>query len=164
MKKTLKRRKAERKTDYKRRIGMLKSGTPRITFRLSNKYVISQYIKSKQAQDKIEFGVTSKVLFKNGWPKEMEGSLNSLPASYLTGLLMGRTILEKKLEIPIVDLGMIRSMKGNKFSSFLKGVKDSGLKININEETFPSEERISGKHLKEDFSKKFQEIKSKIIK
>jgi hypothetical protein len=41
---------------------------------------------------------------------------------------------------------------------------DSGVDIKYKEETFPSEDRIKGKHLKKDFSKSFEEIKSKIEK
>lgn len=162
--KTLKRRKKEHKTDYSKRIRLLKSGSPRIVFKKTNRYIITQYVKSKEAQDKIEIGMTSKDLLKYGWPKELAGSLKSIPASYLTGLLIGKKILRKKLDSPIADFGMLRILHKNRAFAFLKGLKDSGIEIKCEEEFFPPEERIKGKHLKKDFSKIFEEIKSKIEK
>jgi ribosomal protein L18 len=130
--------------------------------RKTNRYVIAQYVASKEAQDKIEIGITSKNLKGFGWPDEFEGSLKSIPAAYLTGLLIGEEIRKKKLKTPIVDFGMIRVLSKNRGYAFLKGVVDAGIKIKCDEEQFPEEERLNGKHLKEDFSKIFQEIKSEI--
>ncbi len=160
--KTLKRRRKEHKTDYLKRIKLLKSGSPRVVFKKTNKYIIAQYIKSKEAQDKIEIGVNSKILLKYGWPEDFKGSFKSIPASYLIGLLIGKKILEKKLEKPVVDFGMTRVLHKNRAFAFLKGLKDSGIKVECKEEFFPNEDRIKGKHLKKDFSKIFEEIKSKI--
>lgn len=160
--KTLKRRRKENKTDYAKRIIFLKSGVPRIVFRKTNKYILAQYVVSKEAKDNVEFGINSKVLLKYGWPKEFEGSLKSLPASYLTGFLMGKKTLNKGFKKVIIDFGMIRSLHKNKIFAFLKGLKDSGLSIKCEEENFPKEDRIKGKHLKKDFSNIFEKIKSNI--
>lgn len=162
--KILKRRRRERKTDYSKRIKLLKSGSPRIIFRRTNRYIIAQYITSKQSQDKIEFGINSKKLMEYGWPEEFKGSLKSIPASYLLGLLMGRNIIKKKLKTPIVDFGMLRTIHKNRIYAFLKGLIDSDIKIKCKEEFFPPEDKIKGKNLKKDFSKIFEEIKSKIEK
>lgn len=162
--KTLKRRRLEGKTDYAKRIKLLKSEMPRIVFRKTNRYIIAQYATSREAQDKIEIGITSRNLKKFGWPEEMNGSLKSIPASYLTGLLAGKEIISKKLKTPVVDLGMIRAISKNKIFAFIKGLVDAGVKIKCDEENFPEEGRIEGKHMKKDFSKTFKEIKSKIEK
>lgn len=162
--KVSKRRRTEGRTDYMKRLNMLKSGSPRLVFRKTNRYIIAQYITSREAQDKIEIAITSKNLKKYGWPEEFEGSLKSVPASYLTGFLIGKEIIRKKLETPIADIGMIRTLSKNKVFAFLKGIIDSGIKISCPDEDFPEEERISGKNLKKDFSKIFKEIKSKIEK
>ena len=159
-----KKRRKQSKTDYSKRIKLLKSGSPRVVFRKTNKYVISQYVTSKEAQDKIEFGVNSKDLIKYGWPKEFKGSLKSIPASYLVGFLIGKKIIKQKLENPIVDLGMLRILYKTKVYGFLKGLKDSGIEIKCEDKMFPEEDRIKGKNLKKDFSKTFEEIKSKIEK
>ncbi len=160
--KTLKRRKKEHKTDYSKRIKLLKSRSGRVVFKKTNKYIIAQYVKSREAMDKVEIGVTSKDLIKYGWPKELKGSLKSIPASYLTGLLIGKKIFGKKLEKPIADFGMTRVLHKNRAFAFLKGLKDSGIEIKCKEEFFPPEDRIKGKHLKKDFPEILEKIKSKI--
>ena len=162
--KTLKKRRKENKTDYSKRINLLKSNSPRIVFRKTDRYIIAQYVSSKEAQDKIEVGITSKNLFEYGWPKELEGSLKSIPACYLTGLLIGRKILKNKMKKPIADSGMNRIVHKNRFFAFLKGLKDSGIDIECRAEFFPPENRIKGEHMKKDFVKMFEEIKLKIQK
>lgn len=154
--KTIRKRRRQSKTDYLKRIKLLKSRKPRIVFRKTNKYIIAQYVISKEARDTVRIGINSKILLKYGWPKEKIGSLKSLPASYLTGYLMGKKILKNKLQEPIMDFGMIRTIHKTKVFAFLKGLIDSGVKIICKKEAFPKEDRI----IKEDI--KFKEIKSKI--
>jgi len=157
-----KRRRTEGKTDYLKRMKLLKGETPRLIFRKTNRYIIAQYVISREAKDEIKIGITSKKLLDYGWPEEFSGSLKSIPASYLTGLIMGKEIIKNKMKIPIVDLGMIRAISKNKTFAFIKGLTDAGIKIKCSEENFPENERIEGKNLKKDFSKIFKEIKLKI--
>jgi len=158
--KTQKRRRQEHKTDYLKRLKLLKSGKPRIVFRRTNKYIIAQYIISKEARDKTKIGVNSKQLIKYGWPEESKGSLKSTSAAYFTGLLIGKKIIGKKLETPIVDFGMLRTLHKTRVYSFLKGLIDSGIEIKCKKEYFPSEKRVRGEHLKNKIM--FDKIKSKI--
>ena len=65
--KIVRRRRLEAKTNYSKRIKLLKGNSPRIVFRKSNKYIIAQLIISKEAQDKIKFGITSKKLLDYGF-------------------------------------------------------------------------------------------------
>ena len=160
--KTLKRRRKSNQTDYMKRLKLLKSSKPRIVFRKTNKYVIAQYITSNETLDKIEIGTNSKQLLKYGWSEKFKGSLKSIPASYLTGLLLGKKILKEKKEHPILDFGMIKGIHGTKIFAFMKGVIDAGIKLKHSKEIFPSEDKIAGKNLKDDFSKDFEKIKSKI--
>ncbi len=162
--KVQKRRRRENKTDYLNRLKLLKSGKPRIVFRKTNRYIISQYITSKEAQDKVEIETNSRELLAKTWPKEFAGSLKSIPASYLTGFLMAKKILKAKKEPPIVDFGMIKTLHKTKVFAFIKGLIDAGLKIPCKEEAFPEKERIEGANLKENFSKTFIKIKSKLEK
>ena len=155
---TIKRRRQENKTDYLKRTKLLKGGKPRVVFRRTNKYIIAQYITSHEAKDNIKIGLNSKALLKYGWPKEKQGSLKSISASYLLGYLIGKKILKDKLENPITDLGMIRTLYKTKVFAFLKGLIDSGLKISCKEEAFPEEERI----MKKEFD--IPKIKSNIDK
>ncbi len=160
--KTLKRRRKEAKTDYAKRIKLLKSKTPRIVFRKTNKYVLAQYVTSKEAQDKVILNVNSKELMKYNWPEEFKGSLKSIPASYLTGFLIGKKIIKNKLETPIIDFGMLKVLHKTRVYGFLKGIIDAEIKIKYDEKVFPEEEKIKGKNMKKDFSKTFETIKLKI--
>ena len=158
--KTLKRRRKEFRTDYKKRFALLKSRMPRIVFRKTNRYLIAQYVKSKEAQDKIVFGINSKELLKYGWSEKE--NIKSISAAYLTGYLIGKKILLKKLEKPILDFGMARVLHKTGIYAFIKGLIDSGIKIECDKENFPDESRIKGEHLKNKIS--FDEIKLKIEK
>jgi large subunit ribosomal protein L18 len=146
--KTIRRRRKECKTDYATRLELLKSRRPRLVFRKTNKYVVAQYVESKEAQDKVVFGVSSKVLLKHGWPESAKGSLKSISASYLTGYFIGKEIEKKKLETPIIDLGMLRTLHKTKIYGFLKGMIDAGIEISCDESCFPEGERINGEHMK----------------
>ena len=160
MKKISKRRRIEGKTNYKKRIRLLKAGAGRIVFRKTNKYIIGQYIKSKEAQDSVARGIDSKILIKYGWPKEASGSLKSLPACYLTGLLLGKKIIEKEGKTKaIFDIGLLRNVQKSRMYAFLKGIVDSGIDI-LNNAKFPDESRIIGRHLKKNIN--FEKIKEKI--
>lgn len=158
--KTVKRRRKECKTDYSKRLKLLKSEKPRAVLRRTNKYFIAQYVLSKEAEDKVQFGVTSKVLLKYGWPEAAKGSLKSLPATYLTGYLFGKEVLKKKLEAPVMDLGMARILHKSRIYGFLKGLKDSGVELKCDEENFPEENRIAGEHMKNKIP--FNEIMQRI--
>ena len=164
MKKLVKKRRRENRTDYLKRLKLLKGKTPRLVIRKTNRYLITQYVESDQAQDKIEMGMTSKKLIEYGWPEEFKNSLKSIPASYLLGILMGKKIIREKKKTPILDFGMIRNVHKNKIFAFLKGLIDSGLKIKYKAKTFPDENKIKGVNLKKDFSDKFKEIKLKVEK
>lgn len=156
--KTVKRRRLEAKTNYSKRIKLLKGNFPRVVFRKSNKYILAQFVESKEAQDKIKFGITSKKLLDYGWPKEAVNSLKTLPASYLTGFLMGKKISNK--EKVIVDFGMNRNVHKSKIYAFIKGLVDAGIDVTEKKDIFPDKERLEGKHLKNEIQ--FDEIKNKI--
>lgn len=157
--KTIKRRRKENKTDYSKRLELLKGGYPRIVFRRTNKYVIAQYVTNKEAKDKIEIGLSSKKLLSYGWPEKSKGSLKSIPASYFLGWLMGKEIKKKGLKKPILDFGLQRVLEKTRTQAFINGLVDSGLDIGHKTEAFPNKERIHGKHIK-DFN--FETIKLKI--
>jgi len=157
-----KRRRRERKTDYKLRLNLLKSGNPRIVIRKTNKHFTVQAVESNEAQDKITLGLTSQVLLKEGLDKKYSGSLKSIPAGYLTGLLFAKKLGTKQEYI--IDFGMTRTIPGNRTYSVLKGLIDGGAKIKTGETVFPTEERINGEHLKDDVKSAFNKLKEKLSK
>jgi large subunit ribosomal protein L18 len=157
---TQKRRRRECKTDYKGRLSLLKSGVDRIVIRQTNKYFIVQLVTSEESKDKVLLSATSKDLIKEGLNEKFTGSLKSVTAGYLTGILFANKA-DKKGKY-IIDLGMTRNFYGNRNYSVVKGLIDGGLKINANEKIFPSEDRLAGKHLKPEVKKEFDKVLSKI--
>ncbi|MBI2448972.1 50S ribosomal protein L18 [Candidatus Pacearchaeota archaeon] len=158
--KTQKRRRKERKTDYKNRFNILKSELPRVVFRKTNRYIIGQLVESRDAQDKIIVSVNSKDLLKFGWV--WAGSLKSVPVSYLAGILLAKKIKDKSFNTAILDIGLIRDVKKSRIYAFVKGVQDGGISLRVNEKYYPSEERIIGMHMKKDVKGKMEEIIKKI--
>ena len=156
-----KRRRREQKTDYKLRLNLLKSGLPRIVVRKSNKYFVLQVVESVEGQDKVIKTLTSKDLLKEGLSEKRAGSLKSIPAGYLTGLLFAKHCNKDKY---ILDLGMARTIHGNRLYAVVKGLIDGGAHITADESIFPSEERLTGAHLKVDAQKEFAQLKTKIAK
>jgi large subunit ribosomal protein L18 len=156
---TLKRRRRENRTDYKARRVLLESGVNRIVVRRTNKYFIIQAVESKEAQDKVLATVTSKELLAKGWGKTHMGSLKSIPAGYLTGLLMAKKLKSGKF---IMDLGMARTIPGNRVYSVVKGLIDGGLDIPANEKVFPSEDRINGEHVEPEVKTMITKVKGEL--
>ena len=85
-----KKRKRQRKTNYTKRLILLKGKFSRLVVRKTNKYIIAQIVDSHAAKDKVLYSTNSKELLKLGWPENKKGSLKSLSAGYLTGLLLGK--------------------------------------------------------------------------
>jgi len=155
---TIRRRRREGKTNYKARISLLKSGLPRVSLRRSNRYFIAQYIKSKEARDSVIVGVNSKELLKYGWEKEKTGNLKSKIAAYLTGFLLGKKILDKDETSQVIfDIGLRRSIAKSRTYAFLKGLKETGVKISVNGEMFPKikSEQINVDVIKKTIEQKF---------
>ena len=155
------RRRAEGKTDYQNRMNLLKSGRTRVVFRKTGRYIIGQIIESKEAQDKILISMSSKDLIESGWPEKWAGSLKSMPASYLTGFLLGNKAIKAGQKDMILDLGLNRNVSKSRIYAFVKGLKDSGVSIPCKEEMLPSKERIEGMHMKKDIKSVMDKVKGK---
>lgn len=149
------RRKRQGKTNYKKRLGLLKSKSLRLVVRKSNKHTLVQLINYTDIGDKVNLSVSSKHLLKFGWDK----STGNIPAAYLTGLLLGNKAKGKKA---ILDLGLQTPISGSRLFAVLKGVLEGGLNISVDESVFPSEDRIMGKHIDKDFEKLVNKVKDKI--
>ena len=133
---TIKRRRRERKTDYKARFALLKSGKPRLVVRKTNKYLIAQVVETNLAQDRVVYGVTSKQLLSQGWSELKSGSLKSLKAAYQTGYLLGQKMKGKVDEL-ILDTGMHRNIHKSRIYALLSGAVDAGLNIPHNKDVLP---------------------------
>lgn len=158
------RRRREEKTNYAKRLKLLLGKKPRIVFRKSNKKVLLQAIEFNPIGDKTICETSSLELKKFGW----NASKKNLPASYLTGLLFGLKAKKTGLKEGIFDLGLLTPIHGSGAFAALKGIIDNGISIKASEEVFPSEERITGKHISEhsknnSILKMFEETKKNIL-
>ena len=150
-------RRREKKTNYKRRLGLLKSEKTRLVIRKRLSNISVQFINFKREGDQTIAAAFSSELKKLGWNRT-----GNIPASYLTGLLAGKRAKDKKIEEAILDLGLQTSTKGSRIYAALKGVLDSGVNIPHSKEILPNEDRIKGKHISKDVEKQFEDIRKKI--
>jgi len=135
-------RRLMQKTDYNKRLSLLKSGLPRIVVRRNLSNVHIQIINYHPNGDKTVVEVISNSLKKFGW----KGHAGNIPAAYLTGLVAGYNALKSEIREVVPDLGMQRSTKGSVIYAALKGVLDAGVKLNLGD-VVPSEDRINGSHI-----------------
>ncbi len=157
------RRRREGKTDFKKRLELVKSGKTRLVIRRSLSGMNIQFIDYDVNGDKTIASAVSKELKKMGWTY----SLKNLPAAYLTGLLAGKKARTKNINEAILDTGLQISTKGSRIYAALKGVIDSGLNVPHSKEILPSDERLQGKHIQnikpEEIMKNIEEVKAKIM-
>jgi large subunit ribosomal protein L18 len=154
------RRKREGKTNYKKRLELLKSRKDRLVIRKTNKQIILQIIRYEPDGDKAIVTVGSSELKKKGW----KHSCKNLPACYLAGMLLTQKAKAKNIGEAILDLGLQTPHSGSKLYAALKGAIDAGLAIPANEKIFPSEERLKGKHIDEKIAADYEKIRKEIYK
>lgn len=142
------RRRRELKTDYRRRLSLIKSNLPRLVVRKSNNgAVTAQLVEFNMTGDRVISHVTSHDLKKFGW----KGGCGNIPAAYLTGLLIGKKTAGV-VEEAILDIGMQHPARGGKLFATLKGVVDAGLNIHSSEDAYPQDSRIRGEHIAEYYA------------
>ena len=154
------RRRREGKTDYRKRLRLLKSGKVRMVVRKSIKNTQIQLIEYKEEGDNIIVSANSNELIKKyNW----KFSTSTTPAAYLTGLLVGKRAKDKGIKECVVDIGQHPPVTGSKLFASIKGASDAGLSCPVKEEKISKEDRIMGKHLSKDIEPALKEIKNKII-
>lgn len=161
------RRRREGKTDYRKRKGVIIGKTPFVSVHISGRYIYSQILRPGATGDRTVAAASSRDLVKKfGW----KGSTKNLPGAYLTGYYLGHLAEEKNLKKAVVYSGVGRFVHGSRIASLINGAKDAGLQIEIDDESLPGEDRISGKHiadysakLENEDKEKREQIFSKII-
>ena len=144
----------EGKTDYKRRLKLLKSRKPRLVVRRSLNYITAQIVEFNKQGDKTLISAYSRQLKKLGW----KFSCDNMPAAYLTGLAIGTQAVKSNIKEVVLDSGLYQSTKGNRIYAVVKGAVDGGLDVHVSKEILPSDDRISGKHIA--VNEKFKELPS----
>jgi large subunit ribosomal protein L18 len=150
------------KTDYRARKQLLVSKKPRLVIRKSLKNTQVQIITPSRAGDVTLVSANASDLKKYGYT----GGTGNITSAYLTGLLLGFRAKKSGQMDAILDAGLYHTTHGGRLFSALKGAVDAGLSIPHDPEIFPSEDRISGKHIdkyrKTNISEQFEAVKQKI--
>ncbi|MBD3398532.1 50S ribosomal protein L18 [Candidatus Micrarchaeota archaeon] len=135
------RRRKEKSTNYEKRLGLVKSGKPRMVVRRSNRHVLVQLVEFNPSGDKVLISVNSKKLKKFKW-----ASRRNLPTAYLAGFYAG--VLGKKAGIKefVLDIGLVPPVVGGLPFAAQKGAVDAGLK-SPHGENIVDDGRVKGAHI-----------------
>ncbi|MGB8085966.1 MAG: 50S ribosomal protein L18 [Nitrososphaeraceae archaeon] len=131
------------RTNYRKRAALLLSRRRFVTITVSDENVQAQIAYPMSKGDVTITSSHSRELTRFGW----NGSLNSLPACYLTGLLLGRKSLRKEVDEAVLYTG--KNQFTSRVAACLKGIIDSGMKVPASDSSFPPEERLVGNHIAE---------------
>ena len=154
------RRQRQGKTDYRKRLRLLKSRKTRIVVRKSLKNTSVQFIQYEPTGDKIIAAALSKELATQyNWTF----SSSSTAAAYLTGILAGVRAKEQGIGEGILDIGRHRPTPHSKLFAALKGVLDAGITCPHDEAQLPDTDRLYDKHINKDIAPVVENVKSKII-
>jgi len=149
------RRRRKGRTNYQKRLALIKSGKTRMVVRKSNAGVVVQFINFDPEGDRTVLTVTGKHLAKEyKWP-----SKRNVWTAYLAGLMAGKKAQEKGVKEFVLDMGMYVPSKGSLIFAALKGAVDSGLKASFDKEKVP-EDKLSAPP--EKYKGMFDELKGKI--
>ncbi len=153
------RRRREGKTDYRKRLKLLKSNLPRAVVRKTTNNIIVQFVEYTPNGDKIIGSASGFELKKYGW----NYPTSNTPSGYLTGFLSGKRALKSNIKNAVLDIGLQTPVKGSTIFASLKGIVDAGVSIPYDKKMLPSDERIQGMHINKEMVKSFEEVKAKIM-
>ena len=136
-------RNRQKKTNYRKREALLISRNSFITVKISDQNVNCQVLKPTPTGDVVISSVHSRELKKYGW----KGSMNSLPACYLVGFILGKKSIEKGTNSAILYTG--KDAFTSRIAASVKGITDAGFNVPVSEDILPTDERIRGKHIAE---------------
>jgi len=135
------RRTRQNRTNYRKRKAILIGRHSFVSITVSNQNVMAQVLKPRAMGDLVITAVSSKELLKYGW----NGSMNSIPSCYLTGLILGIRTLEKGMNNLVLYTG--KKSFTTRVASCLKGIIDAGVSIPVSEVSLPKIERLNGGHI-----------------
>lgn len=150
------RRRREAKTNYAKRLALIKSRLPRMVIRKTNKGLIIQFVEFAQVGDRIIYGATTQSLSKSyGWPAKRNAS-----TAYLMGLYAAAGAKKKGIKTFVADIGMHTPSKGSILFAALKGAVDAGLETSYDEENVPNQ-KIN--NVSEPLKQSFESVKKRIL-
>ncbi len=138
------RRRREGKTNYHKRLALLKSGKPRLVVRKTLNHHIAQIVVYDPRGDRTVVSAHTRELMRDfSW----KGHGGNTPSAYLLGLLVGYKARQAGIDEAILDIGLHPPTKGSSIFAVLKGAVDAGLNIPHSEEIYPEDYRINGEHV-----------------
>lgn len=167
------------KTDYRARLELLKSGLPRLVVRRGNDNIHVQLVQHAEGGDRTVFEEISRNLKKLGW----RCHCGSIPAAYLTGHVLGHKAVKAGVASAVLDMGLQAATKGCVLYAVVKGARDAGLDVPVDDAVLPDAARMRGEHVAawaaklkgtsgyarqfgksdaENIVKNFEEVKAKI--
>ena len=150
------RRRREGRTDYAKRLSIVKSGKTRMVVRKTNKGIIIQFVNFGFNGDNSVVTVHSNKIAKLfSWPAK-----RNVYTAYLTGLYAGKEAKKKNVSEFVLDIGLHQPTKGNIVFAALKGAVDAGLKTNYDEEMLPNQKLAT---LPDTIKSSFEATKKKIV-
>lgn len=152
------RRRRSGRTDYRRRLRLLRGGRPRAVVRKSQRGLTVQFTEFHATGDRVRASAVSRELRKFGWTV----STGSLPAAYLTGYLAGKRATGAGIQAAVLDLGRAAPAKGARVFAAMQGIIDAGVEIPHAEDVRPDPERLGGSHLSEEARKQFTRVKAQL--
>jgi len=127
------RRRNEGRTNFAKRLGLVKSRLPRMVVRRSNKNVTVQFIEFDPKGDRTLVTITGKHLLKSfKWPPK-----RNVWTAYLAGLMAGTAAKKKGVSDFVLDAGLYTPSKGSLLFAALKGAADAGLKTSFEPSMVP---------------------------
>ena len=149
------RRRREGRTNFAKRLALVKSGKTRMVVRRSNKGILIQFIDFDPKGDKTLLTVTGNHLSKTyKWT-----SKRNVWTAYLAGLMAGKMARKKGIKGFVLDLGMYVPSKGSVIFAAQKGAADAGLETSWDKEKVP-ESKLT--NVPDKYKKLFDEVKGKI--
>ncbi|MBI5223113.1 50S ribosomal protein L18 [Candidatus Micrarchaeota archaeon] len=150
------RRRRDGKTNFAKRLALVKSGLPRMVVRRSNKNLLVQFVTFDPKGDKTLLSFDGFHLAKNHkWI-----SKRNVWTAYLVGLAAGKMAQKKGVKDFVFDMGLYTPSKGSVVFAALKGAVDSGLtSTSMSEEKVPTE-KLSNPP--EALKASFEDVKKKL--
>ena len=148
------------RTDYRRRMRMLRGGVPRAVVRVSNTQVTCQLVEFGMGGDSILASVSGNTLAKHGWPAG--ASRKSVPACYVAGYALAKSAIAAGHDSAILDIGLAASSPGSRIFSALRGMVDAGLDVPHGEDVLPDDDRINGTHIDDSIAAAVEAAKKAI--
>lgn len=150
------RRRREGRTDYKKRLSLLKGRKTRVVIRKTNAHTKVQFVDYEPDGDVVRAAAETGHL--EGW----KAGTSNLPAAYLAGYAAGVRAKKEGVSEAVLDFGMQKANAGGRLFAAAKGVMDAGIAVPVAEDALPSEERLLGAHIDESLAKSVEQVKKKI--